>query len=75
MKPGKYVFALRSPRKARARALLLCSLLAAGVFATSATRAVDESSQEEGPVVRTVEGPETEAQFRAKYKCDFWDSL
>jgi para-nitrobenzyl esterase len=52
-----YDLVSRSPRKAVTRALVLGAWLAAGVLATFSTMAQDENVREEGPVVRTAEGP------------------
>ena len=50
------VFASRAPRRAMTRALLLGSVLAAGVLSTSAT-AQEGDERDDGPVVQTSEGP------------------
>ncbi|TLY90674.1 MAG: carboxylesterase family protein [Gammaproteobacteria bacterium] len=50
------VFVSRAPRRALTRALLLGSLLAAGVLSTSAT-AQEGDERDDGPVVQTSEGP------------------
>ena len=50
------VFASRAPRRAMTRALLLGSVLAAGVLSTSAT-AQEGDERADGPVVQTSEGP------------------
>src|SRR5437763_10206600 len=50
------VFVSRAPRRALTRALLLGSLLAAGVLSTSAT-AQEGDERADGPVVQTSEGP------------------
>ena len=52
-----YDLVSRSPRKAVTRALVHGAWLAAGVLATFSTMAQDENVREEGPVVRTTEGP------------------
>ncbi|TLZ15421.1 MAG: carboxylesterase family protein [Gammaproteobacteria bacterium] len=49
-------FASRAPRRAMTRALLLGSVLAAGVLSTSAT-AQEGDERADGPVVQTSEGP------------------
>ena len=46
----------RSPRKAMTRVLLLAALLAAGTL-SSAPMAQERGNQDDGPVVRTAEGP------------------
>src|ERR1700716_590829 len=51
------VFVSRAPRKVMTRALLLGSWLAAGVLATAAMAWDHDEEGEEGPVVKTAEGP------------------
>jgi para-nitrobenzyl esterase len=51
------VFDSRSPRKAMTRALVLGSVLAAGLLALSSAATREKTDQEDGPVVITVEGP------------------
>jgi para-nitrobenzyl esterase len=50
-------FVSRAPRKVMTRAVLLGSWLAAGVLATSAMAWDQDEEREEGPVVKTAEGP------------------
>jgi para-nitrobenzyl esterase len=50
------VFVSRAPRKVTTRALLLGSLLAAGVLSTSAMAWDQDEEREDGPVVKTAEG-------------------
>jgi para-nitrobenzyl esterase len=52
-----HVFVSCSPRKAIIRALLLGSLLATGVLASSSAVGEAENDQEDGPVANTAKGP------------------
>jgi len=56
-KHEKTVFASSAPRKAMTRALLLGSWLAAGVLSTAAMAWDQDEEREEGPVVKTADGP------------------
>jgi para-nitrobenzyl esterase len=56
-KHEKTAFASSAPRKAMTRALLLGSWLAAGVLATAAMAWDQDEEREEGPVVKTADGP------------------
>jgi para-nitrobenzyl esterase len=56
-KHEKTVFASRAPRRVMTRALLLGSWLAAGVLATAAMAWDHDEEREEGPVVKTADGP------------------
>ncbi|MDB6091183.1 MAG: Carboxylesterase type [Gammaproteobacteria bacterium] len=51
------VFVSRAPRNSIRRGLLLGSWLIAGVLSTSSAMAWDDEQREEGPVIKTVEGP------------------